>query len=79
MKTLPWIDDFSAGYMQRMMHLFPRQGDRDPWRNTQNYLLDKKLIRNAPLEDGTLTFSNPAPSARLEPNSIEAEKTANAA
>ncbi|MFV2090959.1 MAG: flavin-containing monooxygenase, partial [Pseudomonadales bacterium] len=79
MKTLPWIDDFSAGYMQRMMHLFPRQGDRDPWRNTQNYLLDKKLIRNAPLEDGTLTFSNPVHSTMLEPNTIEAEKTANAA
>lgn len=59
----PWIDDFSAGYMQRLMHLFPRQGDRDPWRNTQNYLLDRKLIPNAPLEDGALTFSHPKSQA----------------
>ena len=59
MPARPWIDDFSAGYMSRMMHLFPKQGDRDPWRNTQNYALDKKIIRNAPLEDGALTFSNP--------------------
>ena len=59
MPARPWIDDFSAGYMARMMHLFPKQGDRDPWRNTQNYALDKKIIRNAPLEDGALTFSNP--------------------
>jgi len=59
MQMRPWIDDFSAGYMQRLMHLFPKQGDKDPWRNTQNYLLDKKLIRQAPLEDGALVFSNP--------------------
>lgn len=54
----PWIDDFSAGYMQRVMHLFPKQGDRDPWRNTQDYQLDKKLIRSAPLEDGALVFGD---------------------
>ncbi|MFT5693101.1 MAG: monooxygenase [Oceanicoccus sp.] len=59
MKTKPWVDDFTAGYMQRMMHLFPKQGEIDPWRNTQNYSLDKKTIRKAPLEDGTLLFDNP--------------------
>lgn len=59
MGVRPWIDDFSAGYMQRVMHLFPKQGDRDPWRNTQNYALDKKLLRKAPLEDGSLVFDNP--------------------
>ncbi|MFU8814721.1 MAG: flavin-containing monooxygenase [Pseudomonadales bacterium] len=63
MKALPWIDGFSAGYMQRVMHLFPKQGDRDPWRNTQNYAEDKKMIRHAPLEDGALVFSNPASAA----------------
>lgn len=56
MQLGPWIDDFSAGYMQRVMHLFPKQGDRDPWRNTQDFHLDKKLIRHAPLEDGALLF-----------------------
>ncbi len=58
-----WIDDFTPGYMQRSMHLFPKQGNRDPWRNTQNYAEDKKIIRHAPLEDGVLTFSNPASAA----------------
>ncbi len=64
MELRPWIDDFSAGYMQRLMHLFPKQGAKDPWRNTQNYLLDKKLIPNAPLEDGAMTFSHPAGDVR---------------
>lgn len=60
MATRPWIDDFTPGYMQRVMHLFPKQGDHAPWQNTQNYALDKKMIRHAPLEDGALAFSHPA-------------------
>ena len=78
MNLRPWIDNFSAGYMQRLMHLFPKQGDRDPWRNTQNYLLDKKLIRNAPLEDGALIFSNPGADQQAAPVAV-AERTADAA
>jgi len=71
MQARPWIDDFSAGYMQRVMHLFPKQGDRDPWRNTQNYALDKKLIRNAPLEDGALQFTNPVTEDVPQPAEAE--------
>ncbi len=59
MPKRPWIQDFSAGYMQRVMHLFPKQGDRAPWQNTQNYAADKKMIRNAPIEDGALIFDGP--------------------
>ena len=58
MPARPWIDDFSAGYMQRMMHLFPKQGDRGPWRHTQNFALDKKMIRHAPIDDDALHFTN---------------------
>jgi monooxygenase len=32
-----WIEGFSAGYMQRVMHRFPRQGAREPWVNSQDY------------------------------------------
>jgi len=59
MSARPWVTDFSSGYMQRIMHLFPKQGDREPWLNTQNYSRDKKLIRDATIEDGVLLFSNP--------------------
>src|SRR5690606_23271696 len=54
MAPRPWIDDFSANYMQRAMHLFPKQGDREPWINAQNYARDKKMIRYGELEDGVL-------------------------
>ena len=58
MPARPWIDDFSSGYMQRTMHLMPRQGDHAPWMNTQNYAADKKMIRKAPLEDGRISFES---------------------
>lgn len=54
------IEDFSPGYFRRGMHLFPQQGDHDPWRNTQNYLLDQQTIRHAPIDDGALKFTKPA-------------------
>jgi len=55
----PWIQDFSSGYMERVMHLFPKQGDREPWINPQSYKRDKKMIRRGKLEDGALIFDNP--------------------
>ncbi len=63
MARRPWIEDFSSGYMARMMPLLPRQGDREPWTNPQRFSHDKKVLRNAPLEDGALVFSNPARAA----------------
>lgn len=56
MQTLPWIADFPAGYMQRVMHLFPRQGT-GPWRNTQDFSLDKKTLRKEPVASSALVFS----------------------
>jgi len=70
------IADFSPGYMQRGMHLFPKQGDRDPWRNTQNYTLDKEIIRNGALEDGVLDFTDVPPVAAEPDDSIDETRTA---
>jgi hypothetical protein len=71
MPVRPWIDDFSAGYMQRMMHAMPRQGDRDPWRNTQSYDEDRELLTKGPVDDGVMEFGVrsrfPAFSAQREP------------
>jgi monooxygenase len=61
MPARPWIDAFSSGYMQRMMHRFPKQGDREPWINPQNYSRDRKMIRFGSLDDGALVFGNPKP------------------
>jgi monooxygenase len=57
MPARPWIGEFTSGYMQRMMHRFPKQGDREPWINPQNYWRDKQMIRFGEIEDGALSFS----------------------
>ena len=57
MPERPWIDDFSAGYMRRVMHLFPKQGDREPWLNPQNYGRDKQMFRESPIDDGVMQFT----------------------
>jgi monooxygenase len=63
MPERPWIDDFSANYMQRVMHRFPKQGDREPWINPQNYTRDKKMFRKSAIDDGCMHFTKaPVPA-----------------
>lgn len=52
----PWIDDFSSGYMQRMMHKMPRQADQPPWTNPQEYNKDVKALRKEAIDDGVMQF-----------------------
>jgi hypothetical protein len=59
MESRPWIADFSSGYIQRVLPRLPKQGDREPWLNPQNYASDRKLFRDAEIDDGALVFSNP--------------------
>ena len=66
MQARPWIDGFSAGYMQRVMHLFPKQGDHEPWINPQNYGRDKKMFRKAPIDDGVMQFERAKVPAAVE-------------
>ena len=75
----PWIVGFAPGYIARAMHRFPKQGDRDPWRNTQNYLQDRKMVRRGVVEDGVLTFSNPEPEANATARPPAVEESARAA
>ena len=63
MPERPWIDNFSAGYMERVMHQFPKQGDREPWINPQNYKRDKKMFRDSPIVDGVMIFEKCRQSA----------------
>lgn len=64
MEEKSWIDNFSAGYMERVMDQFPKQGDHEPWINPQNYKRDKKLFRESPLDDGAMQFSGAVVQAR---------------
>ena len=46
--------DFQAGYVLRSLAMLPRQGDRDPWTMTFNYLADEKTLRHGPVDDPAL-------------------------
>ena len=52
-----WIENFSSGYMQRVMHMLPKQGDREPWINPQDYRRDKKMFRKSAVADGVMRFA----------------------
>ena len=49
--------DFASGYVQRSLHLLPKQGSRAPWRLRMNYLRDVLTIRRGAIEDDALRFS----------------------
>jgi monooxygenase len=50
------IMDFTSGYVLRALDKLPKQGSREPWRLRQNYLVDLRNIKRAPIEDGVLAF-----------------------
>jgi len=54
----PWVD-FSSGYIQRSLHLFPKQGSKRPWRLHQNYARDIMTLRFGRIDDGVMEFSTP--------------------
>ena len=52
-----WLD-FTSGYVKRSMHKFPKQGSRDPWRNTQNFPKDVLAIRWGNIDNKELKFTS---------------------
>jgi cation diffusion facilitator CzcD-associated flavoprotein CzcO len=51
------IIDFSSGYVQRSIHLFPKAGSKVPWKLHQNYARDLLNLRFGRLDDGVLEFA----------------------
>jgi monooxygenase len=60
--TEPFLD-LKSGYVQRSLHLLPRQGAIAPWRLNQNYPLDVRLLRRGALEDAGIEFSSRSAAA----------------
>jgi cation diffusion facilitator CzcD-associated flavoprotein CzcO len=56
MSTEPWID-FSSGYIQRALHLFPKHGSRKPWKLHQNYARDLLSLKFGTVRDEAMVFS----------------------
>jgi cation diffusion facilitator CzcD-associated flavoprotein CzcO len=58
MALQPWVapENFNPGYIQRGIHLLPKQGDHAPWLHRQDYAVDKAELPQADLEDGSLAY-----------------------
>ena len=59
MQLKPWIeaDNFNPGYLQRSLHLMPKQGNHEPWLFTQDYWYEKDAFPEAEVDDGALNYS----------------------
>ena len=58
----------TSGYIQRSAHLFPKQGDRHPWRVHQSYLRDYRSLKMGGVEDSVMMFSGPRACAAKPPS-----------
>ena len=52
--------DFTSGYVLRSLGALPKQGSKEPWKLKQNYPLDLRTLRYAPIDDGVMRFSRRA-------------------
>jgi hypothetical protein len=50
--------DFEAGYIKRVADQLPKQGDRDPWQNRQDYKFDKVALMKSAVENDGLVFTS---------------------
>ena len=50
--------DFTSGYFERGLNQMPKQGNKAPWKNYQNYLKDIFAVRIFSIKDSNLSFYN---------------------
>lgn len=50
--------EFSSGYLNRSMDILPKIAKDMPWRITQDYLFERKVLRDEPVDDGVMKFYN---------------------
>ncbi len=50
------IFDFSSGYIQRALDIMPKSATQYPWRLNQEYVFDRKIMREGAVDDGLLVF-----------------------
>ena len=64
--------DFSSGYIQRGKHIMPKSATEYPWRLNQEYLSDRKVLRESAIDDGILAFTRAQANTRAEEEHLEA-------
>jgi len=54
----PYIENFSSGYIRRVLDRLPKQSAAEPWTNPQNYACDRKMFLEGGIDDGALVFTD---------------------
>lgn len=58
--------DFSSGYIQRGKASMPKSAAQYPWRLNQEYVFDRKVMREGPVKDGILKFAKAGNAVRAD-------------
>ena len=66
------FDGFSSGYLDRAKDINPKNAAAYPWRLNQEYVADRKLMANDPVDDGLLTFTRAGANAKASEEQLEA-------
>ncbi|MEL7317190.1 MAG: NAD(P)/FAD-dependent oxidoreductase [Pseudomonadota bacterium] len=66
------IFDFSSGYIQRSKEIMPKSAIAYPWRLNQEYVADRKMLKEDPVRDGLMTFTKAGANARALEEQLEA-------
>jgi cation diffusion facilitator CzcD-associated flavoprotein CzcO len=53
---MPFLQDFTPGYVTRSLAELPKQGSREPWKLKQSYHYDRRRIQKGAIDDGVLEF-----------------------
>ena len=60
----------SSGYIARAADVMPKQGKQAPWKITNNYLADRKELKEAKFNDGVLQFHKRSEQADRKPKLV---------
>jgi monooxygenase len=66
MPTRPLLE-INSGYAKRAAGLLPHQGTEGPWRTSMEYRVDRKMLREGPVDDDNLRFATSSAADALEP------------
>ncbi|MEO1648089.1 MAG: NAD(P)/FAD-dependent oxidoreductase [Pseudomonadota bacterium] len=66
------IFDFSSGYIQRAKSIMPKSAVAYPWRLNQEYVTDRKMMKESPVRDGLMTLTRARANAQAPEEQLEA-------
>jgi monooxygenase len=64
------MGSLSSGYIARAADVMPKQGKHAPWNVTNNYLADRKVLKNARFDDAVLKFQKHSTQVSAKPKLV---------